>query len=66
MQPKDNGATSSGDAADERISPELDASWEAEIERRISDCREGRVKTIPGEEVLAKARRIVEAAAKRT
>lgn len=31
---------------------ELDAAWVEEIERRIRDIDEGRVKLIPGEEVM--------------
>lgn len=35
---------------------EIDAAWAEEIERRIRDIDEGRVKLIPGEEVLARLR----------
>jgi putative addiction module component (TIGR02574 family) len=35
---------------------ELDAAWSEEIERRIRDIHEGKVKLIPGEEVLAELR----------
>jgi putative addiction module component (TIGR02574 family) len=35
---------------------EVDAAWSEEIERRIRDVDEGRVKLIPGEEVLAELR----------
>jgi putative addiction module component (TIGR02574 family) len=34
----------------------VEAAWKKEIERRIEDVRSGRVKTIPGEQVLARAR----------
>jgi putative addiction module component (TIGR02574 family) len=34
----------------------IDAAWAEEIERRIRDIDEGRVKLIPGEEVLAELR----------
>lgn len=35
---------------------EIDTAWAEEIERRIRDIDEGRVKLIPGEEVLAELR----------
>jgi len=40
-------------------SPELDAEWTAEIKRRIEDMESGREPGIPGEEVMARARKIV-------
>ncbi len=44
------------------LSPaEHDAAWETEIEQRIADVREGRVQTIPWEDVQAKARAILAA-----
>jgi putative addiction module component (TIGR02574 family) len=30
----------------------LEAAWDEEIKRRVDDIRSGRVKTIPGEQVL--------------
>ena len=38
----------------------VEAAWDEEIKRRVDDIRSGRVKTIPGEEVLRrlKARRL--------
>jgi putative addiction module component (TIGR02574 family) len=30
----------------------VEAAWDEEIKRRVSDIRSGRVKTIPGEQVL--------------
>jgi putative addiction module component (TIGR02574 family) len=30
----------------------VEAAWDAEIKRRVDDIRSGRVKTIPGEQVL--------------
>ena len=30
----------------------VEAAWEGEIQRRVEDIRSGRVKTIPGEQVL--------------
>jgi putative addiction module component (TIGR02574 family) len=42
----------------------VETAWKEEIERRIEDVRSGRVKTIPGEQVLARARaRLRDAAA---
>jgi putative addiction module component (TIGR02574 family) len=38
---------------------ELQHLWVAEAARRLSEVRSGKVKTIPGEEVLAEARRLV-------
>ena len=32
----------------------VEAAWDDEIKRRIDDIRSGRVKTIPGEEVLGR------------
>jgi putative addiction module component (TIGR02574 family) len=32
----------------------VEAAWEEEIKRRVDDIRSGRVKTIPGEQVLAR------------
>lgn len=31
----------------------VEAAWDEEIKRRVDDVRSGRVKTIPGEQVLA-------------
>ena len=31
---------------------DVDAAWEAEIERRVSDIKSGRVRPIPGEDVF--------------
>ncbi len=44
---------------DEPAEEGVEAAWDAEIQRRVEDIRSGRVKTIPGEDVLAriKARR---------
>ena len=39
--------------------PEVDAAWTAEIKRRIDDIESGRVVGIPGEEVMARVRKIV-------
>jgi putative addiction module component (TIGR02574 family) len=39
--------------------PELSPAWRAEVQRRVEDIRSGREKGIPGEEVMAKARKLV-------
>jgi len=39
--------------------PELDAAWAVEIKRRIEDIESGREVGIPGDEVMARARKIV-------
>lgn len=40
-------------------SAELDAEWAAEIQRRVEDIDSGREPGIPGEEVMARARKIM-------
>jgi putative addiction module component (TIGR02574 family) len=37
---------------DEPAEEGVEAAWDAEIKRRVEDIRSGRVKTIPGEQVL--------------
>lgn len=44
------------ESLDDAEQTEIDAAWSEEIERRIRDIDEGRVKLIPGEEVLAELR----------
>jgi putative addiction module component (TIGR02574 family) len=39
--------------------PELDTAWAAEIQRRIADIESGREVDVPGEDVMARARKIV-------
>ena len=39
--------------------PALDAEWAAELKRRIDDIESGREVGIPGEEVMARVRKIV-------
>lgn len=39
--------------------PKVDAAWAEEIKRRIDDIESGREVGIPGEEVMARARKIV-------
>jgi putative addiction module component (TIGR02574 family) len=46
------------ESLNEPSNAELDAAWESEIERSVADLRAGRVETIDGEEVFAKARRL--------
>lgn len=41
------------------IDPGVDAAWHSEIQRRVADIRSGREKGIPGDEVMAKARKII-------
>jgi putative addiction module component (TIGR02574 family) len=37
---------------DEQEEEGVEAAWDEEIKRRVDDIRSGRVKTIPGEQVL--------------
>ena len=39
--------------------PEYDAAWGAEIKRRMDDIESGREVGVPGEEVMARVRKIV-------
>lgn len=39
--------------------PEIDAAWRAETRRRIAEIESGKVKGIPGEQVMAELRQIV-------
>ena len=54
------------DPDDEAADPDHDEAWEAELDRRIADVREGRVQLVPWEEVQAKARAILNASKART
>jgi len=57
--PPDSRAMLAGhllESLDQPEQMEIDAAWSEEIERRIRDVDEGRVKLIPGEEVLAELR----------
>jgi len=38
-------------------SPEIEAAWNAEIESRVTEIREGRAAGIPAEEVMKEARK---------
>ena len=44
------------ESLDDQKQTEIDAAWSEEIERRIREVEEGKVKLIPGEEVLAELR----------
>jgi putative addiction module component (TIGR02574 family) len=41
------------------IEPKVDTAWHSEIHRRIDDIRSGREAGLPGEEVMARARKII-------
>ncbi len=47
-------------SVDDFASPEIEAAWREEIERRMKDFEEGRIKGIPSEEVFAKARALLD------
>ena len=40
-------------------SPEHEAMWVQEAERRLEELQSGKVKVVPGEEVMARARKAV-------
>jgi putative addiction module component (TIGR02574 family) len=46
------------ESLNEPAAQELDAAWEAEIERRLAAYDRGEVKAIPASEVFAKARAV--------
>jgi len=48
------------ESLNEPAANELDATWEAEIERRLAEHDQGTVQAIDAEEVFAKARRIAQ------
>jgi putative addiction module component (TIGR02574 family) len=39
--------------------PEVEAAWQAEIDRRIGEIQSGKVQGVPGEGVSARVRKIV-------
>lgn len=43
----------------EEIDPEIEAAWADEAQRRLAEIKSGKVKTIPGEQVMAELRRVV-------
>jgi putative addiction module component (TIGR02574 family) len=48
------------DAEEEKLSPEeWETLWAQEIDRRMEELRQGKVKAIPGEEVFARGRAIL-------
>ncbi len=44
--------------AEEPVDPSWEAAWAAEIDRRITDIREGRVKLVDAADVFTEARAI--------
>ena len=48
------------ESLNEPAATELNAAWEAEIERRLAEYDQGSVQAIDAEEVFAKARRIAQ------
>ena len=48
------------ESLNEPAAAELNAAWEAEIERRLSEYDQGTAQAVPAEEVFAKARRIAQ------
>lgn len=40
-----------------QFDPELEKSWVEEADRRLKEIEDGKVQTIPGDQVLAEARR---------
>lgn len=46
------------ESLNESAATELDAAWEAEIERRLAEYDRGEVHAVDAEEVFAKARRV--------
>ena len=48
------------ESLNEPAAAELNAAWEAEIERRLSEYDQGTVQAVPAEEVFPKARRIAQ------
>lgn len=47
------------ESLDSRPAEEIQDLWLAEATRRLAEVRSGKVETIPAEEVLAEARRLV-------
>ena len=48
------------ESLNEPAASELDAAWEAEIQRRLGEYDRGQVQAIDAEEVFAKARRLAQ------
>lgn len=45
------------ESIDDYATPELEAAWDDEIERRVNDIQSGTEKGIPAEDVMKEARR---------
>ena len=43
----------------QEVDDEVEAAWDAEIERRVGDIDQGRAKLIPAEEVFTEVRRLI-------
>ena len=41
------------------LEPEVEKAWGQEVERRLAELESGKVQAIPGEEVMARMRKIV-------
>lgn len=56
VPPEDRAAMANSllESLDETEEEDAEAAWDDEIKRRVDDIRSGRVKTIPGEQVLAR------------
>ncbi len=56
LPPEDRAAMANSllESLDETADEDAEAAWDDEIKRRVDDIRSGRVKTIPGEQVLAR------------
>ncbi len=52
-------ASSLIDSLDTTVDPDAEQAWQEEIARRLSDVENGKVKTIPWEEVQRKGRALL-------
>lgn len=43
----------------QQVDDEVEAAWDAEIQRRVADIDKGTAKLIPAEEVFAEVRRLI-------
>ena len=59
MAPPSAAALSLPDVDDEEVDADRDEAWEAELDRRIADVREGRVETVAWEDVQVKIEAIL-------
>jgi len=41
------------------IAPEVEKAWKTEVNRRIAEIKSGKVRGVPAEESLARARKII-------